>query len=68
MTPDLAYIRGDYVRRVIAARCPELNATDIPMAFTGVETPDLSAEVANAVLDVIDALSAQLDRIEARAA
>jgi hypothetical protein len=51
---------ADYVRRLVAHRVPELSDDEIAAAFaTG-----MSAEVADLVLAVVDAIAERLDQIE----
>lgn len=68
MTAD----RADHIRRLIAARCPELSEADIAEAFSEAPAQDIAQEdiipacFAEALAEVLDAIDAQLGRIEQR--
>jgi hypothetical protein len=52
----------NYVARLIAARCPEINPADV-LAPVAIEIP---AEILERIVEVLDALQERIDQIEAR--
>ena len=61
MTPD----RRDYVRRLIAARCPELTDADLArLSANPVIESDPPDEVMEAILAVLSALEARLEALQ----
>jgi hypothetical protein len=57
--------RTDDLRRLIAARIPEMSAADLVLMAESVAPAEaVSAEVMNALVDVIDALEVKLEALE----
>ena len=62
----MTYDCDDYLRRLIAARCPELTDDDLALITQPAATtaePDLPVEIGEQILDVLAEMGDRLDRI-----
>jgi len=57
--------RGDYIRRLVTSRCPELSPIELAAAFVELgPDADVLVEIAAAAADAISALESRLEGLE----